>query len=163
MFCVFSDRFEIGILWLMDYGELNSHRIFMMLLPHNREFRYRRHVFLGVTGISVFLAGITSGLNLAPMSAGHRHRSRSRCNHVFLLCVDHTVRPAFSPCASSENPIHKPFNLLSAACYFSSSPGCFTLGAATTLAGYAGREVHIFPSDSRPIGRRSRSASEHFP
>lgn len=41
-----------------------------MLLPHHREFRYRRHVFLGVTGISVFLAGITSGLNLAPMSAG---------------------------------------------------------------------------------------------
>jgi hypothetical protein len=41
-----------------------------MLLPHHREFRYRRHAFLGVTGISVFLAVITSGLNLAPMSAG---------------------------------------------------------------------------------------------
>ena len=49
---------------------LNSHRIVMILFPHNREFRYRRHVFLGVTGISVFLAGITSGLNLAPLSAG---------------------------------------------------------------------------------------------
>jgi hypothetical protein len=41
-----------------------------MLLPHHREFPYRRHAFFGVTGISVFLAGITSGLNLAPMSAG---------------------------------------------------------------------------------------------
>ncbi len=38
-----------------------------MLLPHNREFPYRRHVLFGVSGISVFLAGITSGLNQTSM------------------------------------------------------------------------------------------------
>ncbi len=38
-----------------------------MLLPHNREFLYRRHFFFGVTGISVFLAGVTSGLNQTSM------------------------------------------------------------------------------------------------
>jgi len=52
----------------MDYGSSVSHWIVMMLLPHNREFPYRRHVLFGVSGITVFFAGITSGLPATSMS-----------------------------------------------------------------------------------------------